>query len=150
MPWGASGCANPAQISVKEHFPVPYELFLPSPVSQSCKNSPMTQQPVPNIARVDDVGRREPHPTADEAETLHGFLTFLRDTIAWKSSNLTDAQLHARPLTSTMSIGGLLNHLAFVEEYWFSCVLHGNALAYPWDGVNWQETPDWEWDTSLT
>ena len=81
---------------------------------------------------------------------LLGFLDFLRATIKWKTDGLSDDQLHAKPMPSSMSLGGLLQHLAYVEDFWFGCVLNGEAPSDPWDTIDWKQTPDWEWDTALS
>ncbi|MDO4918110.1 DinB family protein [Kocuria sp.] len=98
---------------------------------------------------VDEHGRPEPPQRGDEVTTLFGFLEHLRATIAWKTDGLSTAQLHSRPLSSTMSLGGMLKHLAYVEDHWFRHVLSGREPASPWDAVEWQEDPDWDWDSAL-
>lgn len=98
---------------------------------------------------LDEQGRREPPLNGGELETLIGYIDFFRDTVRWKSSVLTDEQLHAQPLSSKLSIAGLLKHLAYVEDYWFSVVLLGNQPAEPWASVDWKANPDWEFDSSL-
>src|SRR6476469_10656253 len=47
-----------------------------------------------------------------------------------------------------MTLGGLLQHLALVEDSWFSRSLHGNDYAEPWKAVDWDADPDWEWRTA--
>ena len=47
-----------------------------------------------------------------------------------------------------MTLGGLLTHLAFVGDYWFSWFLHGNPLSSPWDAVDWDTDPTWDWRTA--
>jgi uncharacterized damage-inducible protein DinB len=47
-----------------------------------------------------------------------------------------------------MTLGGLLKHLALVEDSWFSRSLHSNERSAPWDGVDWSADPDWEWRTA--
>ena len=49
---------------------------------------------------------------------------------------------------STITLGGLLKHLAYVEDYWFSQSLHGRAKQPPWDTVDWKADPDWEWHSA--
>lgn len=105
----------------------------------------MTDSPV-----LDEQGRREPPLISGELETLTGYINFFRDTVRWKSSELTDKQLHAQPLSSKLSIAGLLKHLAYVEDYWFSVVLLGNKPAEPWASTDWKANPDWEFDSALT
>jgi uncharacterized damage-inducible protein DinB len=51
---------------------------------------------------------------------------------------------------TTMSLGGLLKHMAYVEDLWFSRCLLGNEPSSPWDRVDWKSDRDWEWHTALT
>ena len=54
-----------------------------------------------------------------EVETLRGSLAYQRDTLRWKCSGLTQAQLAQQCPPSQMSLGGLMKHLALVESQWF-------------------------------
>lgn len=91
------------------------------------------------------VDRRDPPPAGDEVTLLRAFLAFHRDTLRLKTSGLDDAGLR-RPLPpSTMTLGGLLTHLAYVEDYWCGVVLHGREPAAPWDAVDWATEPDADW-----
>ena len=57
---------------------------------------------------------------ADERTTLVGFLNFQRATLAWKCEGLTPEQLALRAASpSTLSLLGLVRHLAEVELGWF-------------------------------
>src|SRR5207247_7076076 len=49
---------------------------------------------------------------------------------------------------SSMTLGGLLKHLAYVEEDWFSRWLHGRDRQPPWDTVDWKADPDWDWHSA--
>ena len=100
------------------------------------------------MADLDEQGRPEPKPAVSETDTLLGFLDFQRATLAWKCSDLDAAGLRATVGTSTMTLGGLLKHMAFVEDHWFSRYLHGNERSAPWDTVDWDAQPDWEWESS--
>jgi len=100
------------------------------------------------MADLDEQGRPEPMPAVSEIDTLLGFLDFQRATLAWKCSDLDAAGLRATVGTSTMTLGGLLKHMAFVEDHWFSRYLHGNERSAPWDTVDWDAQPDWEWESS--
>ncbi len=97
----------------------------------------------------DEQGRPEPPPTGDEAETLIGFLEFQRATLAWKVDRLDAAGLNATTAASTMTLGGLLKHLAYVEDHWCSRTLHGREAQPPWDTVDWKADPDWDWHSAV-
>ena len=96
----------------------------------------------------DEQGRPEAPIDGDEAATLLGFLDYQRATLAWKVSGLDAAGLRATTAASTMTLGGLLKHLALVEDSWFSRSLYGNDRAEPWNAVDWSADPDWEWRTA--
>jgi len=49
-----------------------------------------------------------------------------------------------------MTLGGLVKHLTLVEENWFSVVLDDNPYPPPWDTIDWDADPDWEWRTGAT
>jgi uncharacterized damage-inducible protein DinB len=97
---------------------------------------------------VDDHGRPEPPIAADEIATLLGFLDYQRATLAWKCGGLDAVGLQAKVGASTMSLGGMLKHLAYVEDYWFSQRLHGQDRRPPFDTVDWKADPDWEWHSA--
>ena len=47
-----------------------------------------------------------------------------------------------------MTLGGILKHLAYVEDHWFSRFLHGRDPEPPWDTVDWDADHDWDMPTS--
>ena len=97
---------------------------------------------------VDEHGRPEPPLAADETTTLLGFLDFQRATLEWRCRGLGADALRATVGVSTMTLGGLLKHLAWVEGYWFALRLHGRSPGPPWDSVDWQADPDWAWHSA--
>jgi hypothetical protein len=90
----------------------------------------------------------EPPVAGDELGTLLGSLERQRRFVAWKCGGLTSAGLRATLRPSTMTLGGLLKHLALVEDDMFSVKLHGRPPRPPWDTVDWDADPDWEWRTA--
>jgi uncharacterized damage-inducible protein DinB len=90
----------------------------------------------------------EPPAAGSEADTMLGALERQRRYIAWKCGNLDSAGLRARLEPSTMTLGGLLKHLALVEDDYFSVRLHGHDRQPPWNSVDWDADPDWEWHTA--
>ena len=74
--------------------------------------------------------RVDPPFEADERTTLTAFLDFLRDTLALKCEGLTDDQLRERAVPpSSLSLLGLVRHMAEVERNWFRPVLGGEEMA---------------------
>ena len=102
------------------------------------------------MTTIDDQGRPEPPIAGDETETLLGFLDYQRATLEWKCRGLDSAGLSARVGASTMTLGGLLKHMALVELGWFTQSLHGRDRGEPWDSVDWKANPDWEFDSAAS
>jgi uncharacterized damage-inducible protein DinB len=68
-------------------------------------------------------------PPAGERSALEGWLDFHRDTLASKCSGLTSAQLKERAVPpSTLSLLGLVRHMAGVERIWFRIRASGEAI----------------------
>ncbi len=97
----------------------------------------------------DEHGRTDPPLAGDEAATLRGFLDFHRRTFALKTSGLDHAQLHTPLPPSTMTLGGMTKHLAYVEDWWFGVVLTGAEPTAPWDDAPWADDPDWDWHSAV-
>ena len=47
-----------------------------------------------------------------------------------------------------MTLGGLLKHLAHVEDDHFSVRLLGREQGPPWDAVDWDADSDWDWHSA--
>src|SRR5262245_36715232 len=97
---------------------------------------------------LDDQGRPEPPLASGETETLVSFLEYQRATFAWKCSGLDAAGLQATVGASTMTLGGMLKHLAFYEDHWFSWRMFGNERQAMWHDDYWDADPDWEWHSA--
>ena len=70
--------------------------------------------------------RHEPAYVLDDRTMLESWLEYHRATLAWKCEGLTDAQLRERSVPpSTMSLLGLVRHMAEVERSWFRRTLDG-------------------------
>lgn len=95
-----------------------------------------------------DDGRTEPPLAGDERATLAGFLGFFRETLAWKCAGLDAAGLAATLQSSAMTLGGMLKHVAMVEDYWCLYVVDGQEPAEPWASADWEADPDWEWHSA--
>jgi uncharacterized damage-inducible protein DinB len=84
----------------------------------------------------------------DEVAMLRRFLTHYRATLRRQASGLTDEQLSQTLGPSDLTLGGMLKHLAFVEDYWFSYNLAAQDRAEPWKSVDWKADPDWDWHSA--
>ena len=89
----------------------------------------------------------EPPLAADEASAIVAALERQRATFAWKAGGLDAAGLRASTAASTLTLGGLLKHLALVEDNTFSNRI-GGRMGLPWSEVDWDADPDWEWRTA--
>ena len=70
--------------------------------------------------------RSEPPTHGDERATLAGFLRWQRETLGVKCSGLDAAAMSRRSAEpSTLSLLGLVRHLADVERFWFRRVMAG-------------------------
>jgi uncharacterized damage-inducible protein DinB len=96
----------------------------------------------------DDHGRLDPPLTGDEAATILGFLDYQRATLAWKTAGLDATGLTAKVGASSITLGGLLKHMAYVEDDWFSRWVHGRDRQPPWDAVDWTTDRDWDWHSA--
>jgi len=80
--------------------------------------------------------RINPALTLGERDLLEGWLEFHRDTLRWKIEGLDDAQVKRRSVPpSTMSLLGLVRHMADVELNWFRRVLDGEQAP----GIFWSD-----------
>jgi uncharacterized damage-inducible protein DinB len=84
----------------------------------------------------------------DETDTLLGSLERQRTTLAWKCGGLDAAGMQTKVGASQITLGGLLKHMALVEDNYFSERLLGRPASAPWDAVDWKVDPDWEWRTA--
>jgi len=85
----------------------------------------------------------EPPMAGTETEHLLGALDRLRWTFRWKAARLDAAGLQARIGTSALTLGGLLKHLAFVEDYTFTTKMRGEAPGEPWESTYRFDVEDW-------
>jgi uncharacterized damage-inducible protein DinB len=74
-------------------------------------------------------GRVVPAPKADEPAMLAHWLDFHRETLAVKCAGLDDAQTRVASVpSSSLTLLGLVQHLAEVERNWFQRVLAGRDV----------------------
>jgi hypothetical protein len=86
----------------------------------------------------------EPPLAGDELAHLTGMLERLRTTFRWKADGLSEAQLRATVGASTLTLGGLLKHLAAVEATAFTWKLHGDSPGVPWS----ESSQDWQFTSA--
>jgi hypothetical protein len=80
-------------------------------------------------------GYPEPPPAGSETDTLLGSLERQRATFAYKCADLTTEQLRVTVGASAVTLGGLLKHLAYMEDVNVTWDLAGHELPAPWAGL---------------
>ena len=92
-----------------------------------------------------------PQPSSSAARTEVGSLLSVlernRRTFAWKTSGLDAEGLRATTAASAMTLGGLVKHVALVEADWVAVKLAGGEYGAPWESVDFDADPNWEWRT---
>jgi len=79
---------------------------------------------------------------ASEREHLQNYLDHLRETLLWKCAGLTGDELRRRAVPpSSMSLLGLVRHLADVERIWFLERVDGQP-----DEPYWKTAENWDAD----
>lgn len=96
----------------------------------------------------DEHGRPMPPQEGGEFATLAGFLEYQRATLEWKCRGLSDVQLRVGLPTSSITLGGLLKHMAYIEDYWCSEVVGREQTPEPWASADTETDPDWEWSSA--
>ncbi len=77
---------------------------------------------------------------AGEREMLRAFLDYHRATLAMKCDGLSDADLRRQSMPpSTLSLLGLVRHMAEVERTWFRRVINSEDI-----GLVWSEQGDYQ------
>jgi len=103
---------------------------------------------VTSLRVMTESARKTSTPTASpEAAELLSVLERNRRTFAWKTAGLDEHGLRATTAASSMTLGGLVKHLALVEADWLAVKLAGEDYGSPWDGVDFDADPDWDWRT---
>ena len=86
--------------------------------------------------------------TAGEVDMLLFALDRSRAQFAWKCGGLDAASL-SRPFPpSTMTLRGLLKHLALCEDSKVADFVTGEALGPPWDARDADANWEWGWRTA--
>jgi hypothetical protein len=89
----------------------------------------------------------EPPLAGTETEHLVGSLDRLRTTFRWKVDDLDAAGLQTRIAASALTLGGLLKHLALMEDVYFHTKLSGEPPGPAWDAADW-DADDWEFNSA--
>ncbi len=90
----------------------------------------------------------EPPLAGSEAEHLAAALDRLRISFRWKAADLDAAGLQTRVGASSLTLGGLLKHLARAEDDIFGPKLSGAPRSAPFDTADWHADPDWDFNSA--
>jgi len=90
----------------------------------------------------------EPPLAGTEVQALLGALDRLRATFRWKADGLDGNGLGTSIASSTLSLGGLLKHLAAVEDFYSTVRLSGAAMDDTWADNRWDDESDWEFTSA--
>jgi uncharacterized damage-inducible protein DinB len=92
--------------------------------------------------------RIDPDPGGSGIHMLGQYLDYERETVLLKTDGLTGEEFVQKHLPSDLTLGGLLYHLALVEESWMEVRFLGRPVRDPWIGVDWDTDPNWEFRTA--
>jgi hypothetical protein len=90
----------------------------------------------------------EPPFAGSETEHVLGSLDRLRATFRWKADGLDADQIHVAAPSSTLTVAGLLKHLAVQEDYAAQVKVTGGAMPSVWDDNGWDADNDWEFTSA--
>src|SRR5690349_21971048 len=107
---------------------------------EACGSRPSGNRPTVGAMSTDDTTTSdawvpppwEPPLAGTEVEHLLGALDRQRATFRWKADGLDHDGLNTRIGASRLTLGGLLKHLAVVEDEKFTVWLSGAPLGEPW------------------
>ena len=87
---------------------------------------------------------------AGEAQLLCDMLDAHRRAVRDLLAGLSDAEAAATVGVTTMTIGGIVKHLAYVEHWWLHEVMLGLPPLAPWASVDWHDDPDWDFHSAAS
>jgi uncharacterized damage-inducible protein DinB len=93
--------------------------------------------------------RLDPDPAGSEAELLAQYLDYQRATVLAKTEGLDSAQLGYQHAPSSLTLAGLLYHLADVEESWMEVRFLGLAEREPFAAADLEADPDWAFHAAV-
>jgi hypothetical protein len=85
--------------------------------------------------------------STDEVTNLTRFLDEQRAVFRRKAGGLDHDQLQRTLPPSDLTLGGMVKHLAFVEDWWLGRTLRDEQDPL-WAGVDWDADEDWDWHSA--
>ena len=89
----------------------------------------------------------EPGLNPGEIDMLFFCVDRSRAQFAWKCRGLDADGLRRRFPPSAMTIGGLVKHMAMVED-WYTTRVTADRMPEPWRSIDWDADPDWPWHSA--
>jgi hypothetical protein len=83
----------------------------------------------------------------DEVTNLSRFLDAQREMFRHKAGGLDHDGLMRTLPPSDLTLGGMVKHLAYVEDWWLSRTLRDDQDPF-WAEVDWDADSDWEWHSA--
>ena len=90
----------------------------------------------------------EPPLAGTDVTQVLGSLDRLRWTFRWKAADLDARGLASRIGRSSLTLGGLLKHLAVQEDYLTTVKLRGEPMDEHWADNGWDDDNDWEFTSA--
>jgi uncharacterized damage-inducible protein DinB len=91
-----------------------------------------------------------PELDADERTTLCQFLDHYRHRAVARLQGLSDEQAGTKSLPATdLTPGGVLKHLAHMEDHWFTARVGGGELPEPWASAA-VDAPNWDFESATS
>jgi len=90
-----------------------------------------------------------PTVTAPERRMLEQVMDFHRSSVVRTLDSVTDLEAAQRALPATeLTIGGVVKHLAAMEDLWFSHKLLDLPSAEPWRSAPFDQDTDWDFHSA--
>jgi uncharacterized damage-inducible protein DinB len=89
-----------------------------------------------------------PRRDQDERATLVDTLDFYRSIILHKTEGLDRDQLNTTLQPSSLTLAGLLKHLAHVEDSWITDRLTSGVMPDPWASAPFETDEDWDFHSA--
>jgi Protein of unknown function (DUF664) len=102
----------------------------------------------PDNATLLDTTIHEPPMMGSEVDLLLFALERSRAQFAWKCGGLDAAGLSKPHPPSAMTLGGLVKHLALVEDRYTAEFVLGDWIGTPWRRADFAADPDWDWHSA--
>jgi uncharacterized damage-inducible protein DinB len=86
---------------------------------------------------------------ADERTTLSQYLDQYRHRVLARLGQLSDVQARTQTLPATkLTAGGVVKHLAHMEDHWFTARVGGGKLPEPWRSAPFESQPTWDFESA--